>query len=60
MSELPTFWLKFCFFLNQTEYNCKKYDLYLRQGGYVFTWVCLSVRLFVCEQDITQKLMDRF
>ena len=24
---------------------------YLRQGGYVFVWVCLWVCEFVCEQD---------
>ena len=24
---------------------------YLRQGGYVFAWVCLWVCEFVCEQD---------
>ena len=24
--------------------------IYLRQGGYVFAWVCLSICLFVCEQ----------
>ena len=26
-------------------------DIYLRQGGYVFAWVCLWVCEFVCEQD---------
>ena len=31
--------------------------IYLHQGGYVFTWVCLWVSKFVCEQD-TSLLMD--
>ena len=41
---------------------------YLRQGGYVFAWVCLwineFVRLFlslcVCVNKVTQKFMDEF
>ena len=28
-----------------------RYLYYLRQGGYVFAWVCLWVCEFVCEQD---------
>ena len=31
---------------------------YLRQGGYVFAWDCLSLCLFV--NKITKKLIDRF
>ena len=35
---------------------------YLRQGGYVFAWVCLWVYEFICAfvNKITEKLTDGF
>ena len=53
-------WLLYIYVYHFTHEKVLQYNFcyYLRQGGYVFTWVCLWVCEFVCEQDNSKTWTD--